>query len=167
MQSHYAKLLRAMLTASLLLVTSFAVPVAAGVLEDAGIAYNQRNFAEAVKLYRRAADQGYAEAQSFLGVLYKEGTAVAQDYFEAAKWFRRAADQGDSNGQFLLGSLYASGKGVPRDYVQAHVWFNLAAQQGDDSAKALRNFMEEVRLSTALIAEAQKLAREWKPKKER
>ena len=47
-----------------------------------------------MKWYRKAADQGLAEAQYNLGVAYLEGSGVGKDRAEAAKWFRRAADQG-------------------------------------------------------------------------
>ena len=47
-----------------------------------------QNYAEAVKWYRKAAEQGYAEAQFNLGVMYETGEGVAQDYAEALKWYR-------------------------------------------------------------------------------
>jgi len=57
------------------------------------------------------------------------------------------------------------GLAVPQDYVQAHLWFNLAAAQGDESAREGRDIIG-LRMTPARIAEAQKLAREWKPKKQ-
>lgn len=52
------------------------------------------DYAEAVKWYRLAADQGYAVAQFHLGRMYAEGKGVDQDRAQAAMWFRMAADQG-------------------------------------------------------------------------
>ena len=49
--------------------------------------------AEAVKWYRKAADQGYAKAQYNLGVCYTQGTGGPQDSAEAVKWYRNAAEQ--------------------------------------------------------------------------
>ena len=49
--------------------------------------------AEAVKEYREAAEEGDAEAQSNLGVMYVKGQGVAQDDAEAVRWFRKAAEQ--------------------------------------------------------------------------
>jgi hypothetical protein len=46
-----------------------------------------------------AAAQGYAEAQYNMGVMYRDGEGVSQDYAEAAKWFRKAAEQGDANAE--------------------------------------------------------------------
>ena len=60
--------------------------------------------------------------------------------------------------------MYAKGQGVPQDYVRAHMWFNIAAAQGDQDA--VKNKDRAAALMTpAQIAEAQKLAREWKPTK--
>ena len=49
---------------------------------------------EAMRLFRLAADQGYAVAQYNLGRMYVEGRAVPQDYTEAARLLKLAADQG-------------------------------------------------------------------------
>ena len=50
--------------------------------------------AEAVRWYRLAADQGLADAQFSLGVMYAIGDGVPKDDAEAARWYRLAADQG-------------------------------------------------------------------------
>ena len=65
--------------------------------------------------------------------------------------------------QFSLGVMYSKGRGVPQDYVQAHMWVNLAAAQGIEDARELRDILAEL-MTPAQIAEAQRLAREWKPK---
>jgi len=69
--------------------------------------------AEAVKWYRRAADQGDAKAQDNLGAMYATGRGVPRDDAEAVKWFRRAAIQGDADAENNLGRMYAKGRGVP------------------------------------------------------
>ena len=56
-----------------------------------------------------------------------------------------------------------NGQGVTQDYVQAHMWFNLAAAQGDEIPRKNRDAVAE-RMTSEQIAEAQRLAREWKPK---
>jgi TPR repeat protein len=53
-----------------------------------------QDYAEAAKWYRKAAEQGYASAQSSLGVMYG---AVAQDYVRAHMWFSIAASGGHKN----------------------------------------------------------------------
>jgi len=85
--------------------------------------------------YRKAAEQGWAGAQSNLGAMYQGGKGVPQDYAEAVKWYRLAANQGDLAGQFNLGMMYEGGKGVPRDHAEAVKWFRKVADQGDARAQ--------------------------------
>jgi uncharacterized protein len=94
--------------------------------------------------------------------MYENGRGVPQDYAAAAGWYRKAADQGDAGAQFLLAAMYFTGRGVPQDFVIAHMWSNLAAASGNYNA-AYRDFIA-AKMTPAQIAEAQKLAREWKPK---
>ena len=62
--------------------------------------------------------------------------------------------------------MYASGHGVPKDCVTAHFWFSLSAAQGDEDAEKNRYVIAE-QMTPAQIGEAQKLARDWKPKPHR
>jgi TPR repeat protein len=118
-----------------------------------------QDYAEAVKWYRKAADEDFAVAQGNLGTMYALGHGVPQDYAEAATWYRKAADEGFVMGQFSLGTMYAEGHGVPQDCVLAYMWFNLAALQGTfkDAVKARDNVASK--MTAPQIAEAQKLAR--------
>lgn len=126
-----------------------------------------QNRAEAIRLYRLAAEQGNIHAQDALGFVYRDGVGVQQDYAEAAKWFRRAADQGNVDAQFNLGGMYELGNGIPQDYVLAHMWFDLAASQGTRRYAIESRDRVEKQMTLSQIAEARKLAREWKPKPER
>ncbi len=135
-----------------------------GWLDDGRAARLRGDYATALRLFRLAADQGDAIAQQYLGVMYIDGEGVPQNYAEAFKWYRLAADQSITNAQLCLGSMYATGKGVPQDYVRAHMWFNLSAAQGNENAESARDNIAK-RLTPAQIAEAQKLAREWQPKR--
>ena len=86
---------------------------------------------EAVKWYRKAADQGYAYAQAILGVMYYNGEGVLKDDKEAVKWYRKAADKGNAPAQYNLGIMYYNGKGVLQDFKQAMKWIHEAADQGN------------------------------------
>jgi TPR repeat protein len=128
---------------------------------DAIDAVARKDFASAVPVFRRyatwMADPG---AQYMLGVLSRTGGGVPQDDREALKWFRLAAAQGHPAAMSDLGAMYATGRAVPQDYVRAHMWFNLAAAAGDiQHAGDLRD-QYEGRMPPALVAEAQRLARE-------
>jgi uncharacterized protein len=116
----------------------------------------------AVRWLRKAADQGDAVAQYLLGDQYAKGAGVSQDYSEAMIWFRKAAEQGHRIARLYLGIMYAEGKAMPQNYVSAHMWLNLAAAQGEQKAATLLD-MAERQMTPTQIAEAQKLAREWKP----
>jgi uncharacterized protein len=151
--------------AVIILILSLAAPVAAGPYEDAAAASGRSDYATALRLFRPLADQGVASAQNDLGVMYSYGQGVPQDYAEALKWFRLAADQGSMVAQVNLGHMYANGEGVPQDYVRAHMWFNLSAAQGSHLLAAEHRDSIAKRMTPAQIAEAQKLAREWQPKR--
>ena len=92
------------------------------------------NDAEAVKWYRKAADQGDADAQYNLGVMYASGEGVPENDAEAVKWYRKAADQGDADAQHNLGVIYANGEGVPENNILAYVWWSIAKTQGHTKA---------------------------------
>jgi TPR repeat protein len=132
-----------------------------------------QDYGEAMKWFRKAADQEDAVGQYYIGLMYYNGKTVPQNYAEATKWFRRAADQGDADSQYSLGLMYAIGKGVPQDYVLAYMWLNLASTRDSAWEKEKRDKAKENRenlaskLTSAQVAEAQKLAREWKLKKEK
>ena len=133
-----------------------------GIMYARGVGVPQ-DFAEALRWYRKAVAQGNASAQSNLGVMYAGGQGVAQDYAEALKWYSKAAEQGHAQAQYNLGVMYDNGQGVAQDKVQAHMWLNLADRQGFESAAIIRDRVAGM-MTFKQFAEAQKLAREWKPK---
>ena len=122
-----------------------------------------QDYTEAARWYRLAADQGHAAAQNRLGRMYTNGEGVPENDTEAVRWFRLAADQGVAAAQFNLGLMYGRGEGVPQDDVQAYVWFSLAAAQGNSNAQHNRDIIAE-RLTPGQRAEAQRLARDWRPR---
>lgn len=153
--------------------TSLVFTAFGGQYEDAVAAYKRGDYATAYRLFKPIAKQGNAKTQYNLALMYDYGQGVPQDYAEAANWYRRAAEQENANSQYNLGVMYAKGQGVPQDYVLAHLWFNIAASQfpvsnREKREQAVKNRDRAASLMTpAQIAEAQRLAREWKPKKER
>ena len=117
--------------------------------------------------YQKAANQNNAEAQFRLGTLSIMDYSLQRDSklaTIAAEWFLKAADQGHEGAQYNLGVLYSEGKGVSQNIIQAHKWFNLAAVNGSAEAIKARN-VASAKMTSQQIAEAQKLAREWKPRK--
>lgn len=120
---------------------------------------------EAAAWFRKAAGQDYAYAQYELGQCYLEGSGVTKDISEGVRLTREAAEAGFPLAQNELGVCYQKGIGVPVDNVQAYKWFNLAASQDDEHAPDIRVSLAKVEsmLSKEQIAEAQRLAREFRP----
>ena len=127
------KLLYAM-TISLVLAVGAGAVVAQDF--DKGVAaYRAGDYVTAVQEWRPLAEQGDADAQIILGIMYDKGEGVAEDNAEAVKWYRLAAEQGEANAQYNLGNMYNEGKGVLQDDAEAVKWYRLAAEQGDAQAQ--------------------------------
>ena len=151
----------------LLALALFGV-AAAGPFEDGQAAYQRGDYAAAMSYWRPLAEEGHANAQGNLGVMYANGQGVPQDYAQALIWLRKAADQGDAVAQNNLGGIYYEGQGILQDFVRAHMWFNLAASRAEDAEtreQATKNReILAAKMTPAQIAEAQRLASEWNPK---
>jgi len=124
-----------------------------------------KNYDEALKWATQAAGRGNAHAQGILALMYEKGQGVTRDYTTAIKWCRRAAQQGDKFAQMFLAIMYQDGEGVTQDYVEAYKWYNLAAAQEANSASDARDTIARL-MTPSQIAEGQRLAREFVPRKE-
>jgi uncharacterized protein len=145
-----------------------------------------QDFDQALKWYRIAADQGSSYGENVMGVAYEHGFHVAQDDAEAFRWYRRAANKIYDRAvntwihtpQYNIAAMYASGRGTAQDYVRALMWFALAVGFGDTKPPAPfgielvdtpRQTGPEQRdklmalMTSAQIAEAERMAREWRP----
>ena len=71
-----------------------------------------KDASEGAKWFRKAAEQGFVQAQCGLGLCYESGDGVAQDAAEAVKWYRKPAVQGDARAQYSLAYCYVNGEGV-------------------------------------------------------
>ena len=97
--------------------------------------------------YKKAADQGHADAQYRTGVRYHNGRLggtkiVGKNYLAAAQYFVKAADQGHAKAQYMLGEMYYKGEGVPKALDKALEWFRKAADQGHFNAQAMLRLLE-------------------------
>ena len=115
-----------------------------GRIYEAGLHGVTRDMTEAVKWFRKAAEQNDPEAQYNLGFCYADNVAVSlinfvvpntsgkgvvKDKVETVKWFRKAAEQNYAKAQFILGVCYEDGEGVAKDYAEAVKWYHRAAEQ--------------------------------------
>ncbi len=153
-------------------ILGLTTPAWAG-LDEGKAAYERGDYATAIREWRPLAKQGYAIAQNDLGVMFSKSVDDLildgqQDDATVVKRYRKAAEQCVAEAQSNLGFMYDKGLGVTHGDTQAHMWFNLAASSfppGEDRDTAVENRDNVASSMTpAQISEAQKLAREWKPK---
>jgi len=97
--------------------------------------------ASAIKWFRKAAEQGFAEAQCDLGFAYSIGRGVTKDDAEAVLWYRKAAEQGNALCQDNLGVMSRDGRGVAKDDAEAVVWFRKSAEHGNARGQTNLGFM--------------------------
>jgi len=109
---------------------------------------------------RKLADQGDAEAQYQLGILYHGGDVIPQDDAQAVQWFERAAEQGYAPAQSTLGAYYWAGRGVPEDLTKAYFWSQLALAQGDEISKSRLEGLS-AQMTQAQVANARQQAEDW------
>ena len=93
-----------------------------------------QDYLEAVRWFKKAAEQGFLLSQILLGNIYFNGDGMPQDYSEAVKWYRKATEQ--SYYAYELGYCYEMGLGVSwPDRIEAEKCYTLAASKGDEDAK--------------------------------
>jgi len=120
---------------------------------------------------KMAAENNDLTAQVTLGLMYREGNGTDKSPVKSLEWYRKAAERGQAEAQFLLGSFYSTGDdtGLPLDYVQAYMWLLLSGKKNPkpfgELYEALNSSLTSV-MTPLQIEEAQRLAREWKLKKE-
>lgn len=105
---HYAKRLGETLTVLLILAAAAGAAIA-GSFEDGYAAYNGGDYVTALWLLRPLVDQGNADAEDMLGVMYFVGQGVTQNRAEAIRLYRLAAEQGNAHAQNSLAFAYFDG----------------------------------------------------------
>jgi uncharacterized protein len=121
---------------------------------------------KAMTWYRRAADDGVAEAMRELGdAAYLGPERRCED---ALKWYRAAAEYRLGYASYRLARFYDTGECVPQDLVQAHFWYTNAWQSGcrrvDGAIVLDRRAQIEQQLTQDQVYEADRLFRKWKTK---
>ncbi len=101
------------------------------------------DFKTALAEWTPLAEQGYANSQHYLGIMYAHGDGVLENDKTAVKWFTKAAEQGHARAQTNLGIMYAHGEGVLENDKTAVKWFTKAAEQGYAQAQSNLGVMYE------------------------
>jgi TPR repeat protein len=139
-------------------------------MRAAAAAYERKDMASAVRLWKIWAGRGNAEARTLLGAMYWSGEGVPRDHREAARLYLLAAQQGYARAQNDIGFMLGFGEGIPpQDDVEAYKWIALAIrgytaknqERLDQAKKDLATLAK--RMTPAQIAEAERRVRGWKP----
>ena len=114
-------------------------------------AFDNSDYAAALKEWKPLAEKGNAPAQFWVGFIYEQDRGVPYDPKAAFKWYKLAAEQGHDKAQHKLGFLYSIGEGVTQDYKAAFKWVGLAIEQGNASHGAV-HVEDEIASITYTIA---------------
>ena len=98
-------------------------------LETGVKAFEEGDYRTSLQNWLPLAEANHAEAQLFMGVLYRYGLAVEKNPQQSAYWYRRAAENGDVDAQNELGFFYELGWGVKQDIWQAESWYEQVREQ--------------------------------------
>lgn len=115
-------------------------------------------YGESAAWFTRSAEQGFAPAQSALGLAYARGVTGKPDEEAAAIWYARAAKQGYAEAQYQLAILYANGLGVKKDEAKALGLFTWAAEHEHSDAQRLLAAMYETGMG---VKASRDEARKW------
>ncbi|MDD5365481.1 MAG: tetratricopeptide repeat protein [Gallionellaceae bacterium] len=129
-------LLKAVLPGLVLALVVTAAPADDTQYQEGAAAFSRGDRAKALSLLKPLAEQGNADAQQKLAVIYLGGSGVARDNKQAARWYLKAAEGGNADAQNQLATAYREGLyGLPKDHQQALRWFRTAAEQGHAAAR--------------------------------
>jgi len=104
-------------------------------LATAQAAYDVGDYQTALAEWQALAEEGSAEAQFGIGILYGNGYGVSLDDVQAVKWYQMAANQSHPDAQCHLAVMHSNGWGVPQSDQEAFKWFALAAENGVTEAQ--------------------------------
>ena len=120
------------ITLLLFVATSMAL---AGNLKKGIELYDQKKFSEAFQIIQKEAKTGNAEAQYYLGKMYRKGEGVQQDNRQAVYWYTKSVEQGNRKAQNNLAVMYDNGFGVEKDLKKAFELYSQSAAQGTTAAQ--------------------------------
>jgi tetratricopeptide (TPR) repeat protein len=135
----------------------------------AAIAYYEKDYAEAARWHKRAAELGNPSSQYMYASMLLEGRGVERDEREAVRWLGAAAGNGDTYSNVVLARLYAEGRGTERDIIQAYAHLVVAVNALRETnasfiaeARGLKAQIEP-ELLPSQIEEARQRARSLRP----
>lgn len=97
----------------------------------------QHDYKLAFKWFKKAANQGFTNAQTNLGLMYYEGRGVGTNYKKAVKWFKKSVEDGDDFAKNNLAVMYIEAHGVEKDMVKAKLLIEEVLNGDNIEAKKL------------------------------
>lgn len=97
-------------------------------VQRAKMAYDAKQYDDALELYREGAEQGDAEAQFMMGLFYEEGVLVPRRCDKALNFYNKSANQNHIRAMQQLAEIYRFGKGVPQNEDTSIKWLLRAAR---------------------------------------
>ncbi|MGB1800273.1 MAG: SPOR domain-containing protein [Gammaproteobacteria bacterium] len=102
----------------------------AATYEEGKKAYLAQDYELALEILKPLAENGNAQAQITLGLMYDYGHGVEKSASESIKWYLMAAEQGVPLVQHDMGVKYFQGQGVEQNYDEAARWWEMSANAG-------------------------------------
>ena len=151
-----------------IIALSWAFAAHAG-FQEAVQAYHAGDYDTAMKEYQDLAAQGDSRGQFGIGYMHHYGRGVPKNPVEAVKWFRVSANNGNVPARQYLAIILHKGDGVEKDVVAAHMWYALYMKDApnDRDRAYIKETMTKMerRMTPEQIAQAKKMAADWKPEK--
>ena len=118
-----------------LAISSGATTALADDYADGFLAASDGNYKVAYNKWHDLAEQGDANAQFNLGMMYHSGLQVPFDEQKAVYWYQRAAEGGNQLAQQYMAIGYQEGWfGLPVDAAKAHYWYQRLKGETDTAA---------------------------------
>ena len=98
---------------------------------DKGVEFfNKERYDKALKYLYKAAVNGHAEAQLYMGGCYNDGLGIPKSAYEAVQWWLKAAELGQADAQYFLACAYFNGEGAQKSDSEALKWLGRSAEAG-------------------------------------
>lgn len=122
--------LRALMVALAILAMGAQLGYAKEEIESAANALKSGNYGQALTLAQPLAENGNADAQLLMGIMYMRGLGVSKDTSKAYDMYLKAAEQGQAAAMHNLASMHYRGEGIPINFSEAREWNRKAAESG-------------------------------------
>ena len=154
--------------------TSTTGTVPTYVFKDGQVAYDSKDYEQALTIWKTVAKNGDAEAAFQLGDMYELAIGAEQNQRQAAKWYKYAAKRGHQNAQYRLADKYHWGSGVNQDLYEAYMWYAICSTKNSNSGRLTQDCQSSMSTMLSVLfldsksrqhafKRAEKRAEKWEP----